>query len=230
MSRRLAPVLAITLAAGFVAACVTSAPSPRTEIPVASGAVPGVSSSVSPGLVPSPSATPDLDVAPPTSPPEEGNVEDWPMGPVLSIESVGKRSIQVALDDLDAKAWRLIVAGTGDLADDRLEITVETGDVAPLISVAEIRNGRIVGRMDLSEFGDPTAAAGGCHATLGACIDSDAIRLPVDGDGHLGLELTRTGATSLTVTGETAGWPGEPFNLGPWTATDAFPWEPGVAF
>ena len=28
----------------------------------------------------------------------------------------------------------------------------------------------------------------------------------------------------LTITGGTAGWPGEPFVLGPWSATEAFAW------
>jgi len=230
MSHRLAPVLAFALAAGFVAACASSAPPSTLPASVTPGAVPGTSPSSSPGLAPGPSATPELGPTEPPASPEEGNVEDWPMGPVLSVESAGARSIRVSLDDLDAKAWRIVVTGTGDHADDRLEITVETGDVAPVITVAEIRGGQVIDRTDLSGYGDPTATAGLCHRSLSVCVDADGIRLPVNGDGHLAIELTRTEDVSLTVAGETAGWPGEPFILGPWTSTDAFPWESGATF
>ena len=76
--------------------------------------------------------------------------------------------------------------------------------------------------MDLSGYADGTAAAGGCHATLRVCIDSDGFRLPQNGNGRF-----RSGSRSPTPPGRwrsrggTAGWPGEPFVLGPWTDTDA---------
>jgi hypothetical protein len=230
MSHRLAHVLAIAVAAGLVAGCVSAAaPSPASP-PTTPTTRPTVAPSTPPGVAGEPVPSPEASPAEPTALPEEGNVEDLPMGPVLSVESIGKRSIRVTLDDLDAKAWRIVVAGTGDLANDRLRLTVETSDVAPLISVVETSDGQVVDRIDLSGFGDPTATAGLCHPTLGVCVDADAIRLPANGDGRLAVELERTDDGSLSVTGATAGWPGEPFILGPWSTTESFPWEPGVAF
>ena len=150
-------------------------------------------------------------------------------GPVLSIEPVDAGTIRATIEDLDAKAWRLIIGGRGAQANDRLEIKVETSDVAPLITATEIRDGRVVDVIDLSQYGDPTAAAGGCHATLRVCIDSDGFRLPRDGDGRLAVDLTlMDGASALAITGGTARWPGEPFVLGPWTDTEAFSWDPAT--
>jgi hypothetical protein len=235
MSHRLAHVLAIAVAVGLVAGCVSAAaPSPAgtptTRPTVGPSEPPDVVPTTPPGVAPEPVPSPEASPAEPTALPEEGNVEDLPMGPVLSVESIGKRSVRVTLDDLDAKAWRIVVAGTGDLANDRLRLTVETSDVAPLISVVETSDGQVVDRIDLSGFGDPTATAGLCHPTLGVCVDADAIRLPANGDGRLVVELERTADGSVSVTGATAGWPGEPFILGPWSTTESFPWEPAVAF
>lgn len=227
MSHRLAPVLVIALAAGFVAACSGSPTTSPSPVPVQRPSV-VPAASPTPGVVPSATAT-----SSPTEPapsPEAGNVEDLPLGPVLSVESLNKRSIRVSLDDIDAKAWRIVVAGTDARARDRLEVTVETGDVEAIVSLVEIRDGRVIDRADLSGFGDPTATAGRCHPSLGVCVDADGLVLPDRGDGHFAVELTRTEDVSLMVTGQTAGWPGEPFILGPWTATEVFPWEPGVTF
>ncbi len=162
--------------------------------------------------------------------PDAGNVDGPQSGPVLSIEPVEAMSVRATIEDPDARAWRLVVAGTGVRAADRLEIVVETGDVAPLITATEIHDGRIEGVMDLTGFGDPTASAGGCHATVHVCIDSDAFRLPTDGDGRLTVTLTRMDDTApLTIVGATASWPGEPFILGPWNDTEAFPWDAGAS-
>jgi hypothetical protein len=231
MSSRLAAVLLAAIAVA-VAACAGASSSDLTRGPMATAAT---AAPVSPSPTPVASEPALTPVPAPASPsatvsPDAGNVDDLPLGPVLSIESISAKSIRVDLDDLDAKAWRIVVAGTGALAEDRLELTVETGDVAPTISLVEIQAGKVVDRADLSAYGDPTATAGRCHASLGVCVDADAIVVPVNGDGHLGIELTRIADVSVTVTGETAGWPGEPFILGPWTSTEAFPWEPGVAF
>ncbi len=229
MSHRLAPMVAFALAAGLVAACIAAAPGAPSQ-PSNPSRAPMDATSPSAEPTPGPSASPGRRSTNPSPSPEAGNVNDLPLGPVLSIQSISSRTIQADLDDIDAKAWRIVVAGTGDRADDRLELTVETGDVAPAITLVQIEAGRVVDRADLSGYGDPTATAGRCHASLGVCVDADGIVLPVDGDGHLGVELTRIDDLSLTVTGETAGWPGEPFILGSWTETDAFPWDPGVTF
>lgn len=228
MSKRLAPVFATIAAAALVAACVGSSPGPGTSPAGAASPLPAATvagPSFEPVL---PSVTPETPATTPT--PDAGNVEELPVGPVLSIEPLARNGIRVTLVDRSAKAWRVVVAGTGQLANDRLEIMVETGDVAPSITATEIRDGHVVSVMDLSPFGDPTAAAGGCHATLGVCLDTDSFRLPRNGNGRLAVELTREDdTTTMTITGGTAGWPGEPFILGPWTDTDAFPWGPGGA-
>ncbi len=228
MSHRFAIALVSVLAAGMVAACAGAPPAPSSGAPAPT-----------PGLTPPAPATPDVSEATSAEPtatrspdgPDAGNVEERPLGPELSVESVNATTIRATIEDRDAKAWRIVVSGSGVLANDRLEVVVETGDVAPLITATEVRDGKVVSVIDLSEFGDPTAAAGGCHATLGVCIDSDGFSLPSDGDGTLVVELHRLdGASLLSVAGGTASWPGEPFILGPWTDTDAFPWDPGVSF
>ncbi len=82
--------------------------------------------------------------------------------------------------------------------------------------------------MDLSGFEDKTAAAGGCHATLGVCIDSEGFRLPRNGDGRFAVRLgIADAAIPFTITGSSAGWPGEPFILGPWATAEPFTWGAG---
>jgi hypothetical protein len=198
---------------------------------ITAGCVAGTPPVPSASPVPAPSIRPVA--VPPASPavqtprPDEGNV-DKVRYPELTVEPRGSDSIQVTLEDPHAKAWRLVVAGTLALADDRLELLVETGDVSPSISATEVQVGRTVDVMDLSGYADGTATAGGCHRTLPVCIDSGGFRLPSQGDGILRVRLTITDpAASLTVTGGTATWPGEPFILGPWTDTEPFPWSQG---
>ena len=131
----------------------------------------------------------------------------------------------MTLVDASAKAWRLVIAGTGALASERWEILVETGDVEPLISATEIRDGQPVDVLDLTGFGDGTAAAGGCHSKLPVCLDSTGFTLPADGDGTFSVRLDLPEAgVPLSIRGGTAGWPSEPFILGPWSDTEAFPW------
>ena len=206
MSPRIAPVIAASLVLLVAAACASPA------------------ARATPAGAPDPTliAWPSPDPATPK--PDAGNV-DGIVYPELTIEAADADTIRVAITDPAAKAWRLIVAGAGALAGDRLEILVETGDVGPSITATEVRDGVVVGEMDLSGYVDGTAAAGGCHGTLPVCVDSDGFRLPSDGDGTLAIRLTLVdGGTPLTVTGGTAGWPGEPFILGPWTDTEPFPW------
>ena len=206
MSPRFAPVFAASLVLLVVAACAAQADAPATL--------------GSPD--PTPIAWPSPDPATPR--PDAGNV-DGIVYPELTIEAADADTIKVAITDPAAKAWRLVVAGAGALSGERLEILVETGDVGPSILATEVRDGVVVGEMDLSGYVDGTAAAGGCNGTLPVCVDSDGFRLPSDGDGTLAIRLTLIDAgTPLTVTGGTAGWPGEPFILGPWTDTEPFPW------
>jgi hypothetical protein len=220
----------LLIAAFALSACAGASPSAPAEVP--GTATPSTGPASTPVTPPSPPESPTPGTAGTPSPvatPDSGNVEEPPSGPVLTIEPDGRGTIRATLEDPTAKAWRIVVAGTGQLAADRFEVTVETGDVAPSVLVTEIRDGQVVSVMDLGGFGDPTAAAGGCHGRLPVCVDADSIRLPRHGDGRLAVDLERTDTTTeMTVTGATAGWPGEPFILGPWTGTEAFPWGPAA--
>ena len=231
MSPRVAPILAASLALVIVAACGASVP-PPSAVPVTAVPVP-----VEPTRVPSPGSLASIPPvvttapgasAPPagTAPSGAGNVDGTGTGPELTIEMVRGDTIRATLDDPSAKAWRLVVAGAGKQARDRWEILVETGDVAPVITATEVRDGHTVDVMDLSGFADGTAAAGGCHRTLPVCLSSDGFRLPQDGDGRFSVQLVLPEpGTPLSITGGTAAWPGEPFVLGPWTDTEPFPWN-----
>ena len=219
MTPRRAPILAATIALLVVAACATSsvAPSPRTAagpIPTTPAPTPIVTPSVVPSATPSP-----------TPPTDEGNV-DGNVFPELTVETIDPSTLRVTLDDPSARAWRLVIAGSGDLRYDRLEIEVETSDIEPVITAREIRDSEVVSEMDLSGYADGTAAAGGCHATLHVCIDSDGFRLPHNDNGRFRVRLSVADASGpLAITGSTAGWPGEPFILGPWVTTDTFAWS-----
>jgi hypothetical protein len=218
LTPRRAPLLAATIAL-VAAACATSsvAPSPQTAagpIVTAPAPTPIATPSVRPSASPSP-----------TPPTDEGNV-DGDVYPELTVETVDPATLRITLQDPSAKAWRLVIVGSGDLAYDRLEIEVETSDIQPVITAREIRDSEVVSEMDLSGYADGTAAAGGCHATLHVCIDSDGFRLPANDNGRFRMRLSVAGAPGpLAITGSTAGWPSEPFILGPWVTTDTYTWS-----
>ena len=109
-------------------------------------------------------------------------------GPELTIETVDADTIVATIKDPDAKAWRLVVSGTGALGGERWEIVVETGDTGPVITATEIRGGEVADVLDLTGFYDGSAAAGGCHSTLPVCLDSDGFRVP-EGDGLFSVRL-----------------------------------------
>ena len=207
MFPRSAPAIVASLTLILVAGCaglpaVTASPTPK---PVA----------------PQPSATP-----PPTGE-DTGAVDGAQDGPELVIEALDDDTVQATLTHLGAKAWRLVVAGTGDLGAERWEITVETGDITPVVTATEIRGGEVADVMDLTGFVDGTAAAGGCHSTLPVCIGSDGLRLP-DGDGVLSVRLDLPESqVPLVIRGGTAAWDGEPFVLGDWHDTEPFRWGEG---
>lgn len=220
MSPRFAPVLALSLAALSVAACAAASAAPVVTVaPTFSPVV------VRPEPTPIPvPPTPPL-TGDPSAHPGIGDVDGNPGGPVLTIVPVDATTVQATIDDPAAKAWRLEIRGTGDRARDAWIITVETGDTGPVITAAEVVDGRTVDEMDLSGYTDGTAAAGGCHSTLPVCMDSDGFRLPDNGDGTFSARLHLSDpATPLVVVGGAASWDGEPFVLGPWHETDAFPW------
>lgn len=209
--------IAILVAAACTAAPIASSPSAPSSGPV--------SSAPAPTPIPVPSVTP-APTATPTPPVDEGNVEG-DVYPELTVEAIDAETLRVTLDDPSAKAWRLVIAGSGDLRFDRLEIDVVTSDVAPLITAREIRDSEVVSEMDLSGYAYGTGAAGGCHATLGVCIDSDGFRLPKNDNGRFRFRISVADVTGpLAITGSTAGWPGEPFILGSWVDTDSLKWSP----
>ena len=221
MTPRRAILLVASLALLVAAACtapIAAAPSTPSSGPV--------STAPDPTPIPVPTVAPatPAPTATPAPPVDEGNV-DGDIYPELTVESLDAETLRLTLDDPSAKAWRLVIAGVGDLRFDKLEILVETSDVAPFITAREIRDSEVVSEMDLSAFAYG-GAAGGCHATLGVCIDSDGFRLPEDGSGRFRFRLSVTDATGpLAISGSTAGWPGEPFILGPWVDTDTLNWS-----
>jgi hypothetical protein len=222
MFPRLAPALTATLALLVVAGCAGTSAAPVAMTPPAA---PGGQPVATPGPTPVPAPT---EVATPPVTENAGDVDGSAKGPQLTVEFPREDTIDVTLEDPEAKAWRIVVSGTGALDQDRLELVVETSDVAPVITATEIQQGEVVGIMDLTGYLDETAAAGGCHRTLGVCVDSSWFVLPVDGSGPVGVRLqVPEPGPSLVVTGGTAGWPGEPFVLGPWSDTEAFPWGEG---
>jgi hypothetical protein len=225
MSPRFAPVTAALVL--FVAAACAS-PTAVAPAPVTPVAVAPTPASPTPTPVPTTDGpTPPVTGQSPTSTPNAGQVDGSGDGPQLTVEFPGERLVDVTLEDAEARAWRVVVAGTGGLADDRFEIVVEAGDVGPVITATETSGGEVVDEIDLSFYGEDSAAAGGCHHTLKVCVDSSSFTFADDGTGRLRTRLTMPDPTSgvLTITGGTAGWPGEPFVLGRWSDTEAFAWE-----
>ena len=226
MSPRPTPVLLVaTLALGLVG-CASIPAAPVGAVPSADSRT-GDASPVAAieRQTPSSAAAPTLA---PTANPDNGNVEA-PVTPGLSVEPLGASTIRVTLADPVAKAWQLTVSGAGAGAGtaDSWALNVETGDVAPVITTVETING-VVGepreRAGL-EAGARTGRV--CSVAVAVCLRGASVVLPRDGNGTLVLELGRTDANAaLWVTGATAAWPAEPFVLGPWTTTSAFPWGP----
>jgi hypothetical protein len=219
MPSRLAPLLAAALALLAVAACATPAVAPASQAPVAS-----------PPVVPTPTPVPTAVPEPtPTPTRNAGDVVDEGRGGELTVEFPKPDLLDVTLEDSEAKAWRVIVTGTGERAADRLEVVVEAGDVGPIVTATEVQQGEVTGSIDLSDYSDETMAAGGCHHTLDVCIDSSSFQFSDDGTGRLRirLQMPDPAAGRLLITGGTAGWPGEPFILGDWTDTESFPWGEG---
>jgi hypothetical protein len=212
-------IVAATLALVAVAACsgASTTPAPSTPAtPVAQGPVPTPVTAPSQRAAPAPTATPVI-----------GGVDGDGGGPELTIETVDADTIVASLRDPDAKAWRLVVSGTGELGGERWEIVVETGDTGPVITATEIRGGQVEDVLDLTGFYDGSAAAGGCHSTLPVCLDSDGFRVP-EGDGLFSVRLDLPEAqVPLVIRGGAAAWDGEPFVLGPWHDTEAFAWGEG---
>ena len=223
MSARFAPLAAALVF--LVAAC--AAPTAVAPSPAPPQALAPTPAAPTPTPVPTNDApTPPLTGATPTATPNAGQVDGSSGGPLLSVEFPGDRLVDVTLEDAAARAWRVVVAGTGGLSRDRFEVVVEAGDVGPVITATEVRDGEPVDVIDLSFYGEDTAAAGGCHRTLDVCVDSSSFTFADDGTGRLRIRLNMPDPASgaLTITGGTAGWPAEPFVLGPWSDTEAFAW------
>jgi hypothetical protein len=218
MSPRYAPAIVASLALILVAGCAGAASTPSPVAPA---------TPVTRAPDPTPFPVADRTPAPTPDTGDTGGVDGAAGGPELAIEPLDDDTIQATLVDPEAKAWRLVIAGTGDLGGERWEIMVETGDIMPVVTATEIRGGEPVDVLDLSGFADGTAAAGGCHSALSVCLDSDGFRLP-DGDGRLTVRLDLPEAqVPLVIRGGTAAWDGEPFILGDWHDTEPFPWGEG---
>jgi len=212
-ARRPVSSLSILLAGILLAACSAAGTGPSN--PPASTALP--SATPVPTLAPS-TVAPSVPVPSPSAAPGLGNVDRT--FPELAVEVAD--DYLVTLTDPAARAWRVDVRGTGPRAGDRLELFVEVGDVAPGAEARIYEDGRLVDVIDMSGMiGVPTAAAGGCHPTLGVCVGTGAITLD-PGTGRLTVLVETLVDESVEVTGATADWPAEPFILGPWRMTESF--------
>lgn len=210
MSPRVVPVLASAVVALALAGCTGATP-PTSASPALPPA-----SSVSTSSTPTPL---------PTSRPDTGDVAGAGTGPELSVEPIGADAIGATLTDPAAKAWQIVVAGTGDRSGDRWVLRLETGDVGPVITSTETVGGLTGEPVDRTWLADGSGAARVCSAVLPVCVEAAGLRLPQDGDGTLSARLVVTApSVPMTVAGATATWPGEPFVLGAWTTTEAFPW------
>lgn len=213
MSARVAPVLAPVVVALALAGCTGAA---RIAPPA-----PSAPSFVTSWFPRSSSAPAPL----PASQPDTGDVAGASTGPELSIEPFGTDTIAATVTDPAAKAWRFVVAGTGDRSGDQWVLQVETGDVGPVVTSIETVGGLTREPVDRTSLVDGSPAARVCSVVLPVCVEAIGLRLPQDGDGTLLARLVVTDpAVPLAVTGATATWAGEPFVLGPWTSTAAFPW------
>ncbi len=114
-----------------------------------------------------------------TATPNSGNLDGG--YPELSIVLPEPDAIEVSLEDPNARAWLLTIAGAGD-----------------------------------------GGAAGGSDGALPVCISSDGVTFGADGSGIVSITLELPESAPLVITGVTAGWPGDPFVLGPWIQTEPF--------
>lgn len=208
MSTRFAPA-ALVLTALLLVACGGAA--------VSSPAAPS-----SPSSPVSPTSSPASSPSPSSSTGNQGDVDGIQDGrPELIVEGAGPETLQISVIDPTAKAWRIVVASRD--GEDRMELYVESGDVVHGIRVDEIIDGQVVGSDDLTRMPeDPTVAAGGCHPTVQVCWASFDISVPGP-DGVLSVSLGFPDpSVEVSITGGTATWPGEPFNLGPWRDSQPF--------
>jgi hypothetical protein len=161
----------------------------------------------------------------PTATPDSGNV-DAPVAPELSVEPQTANTIGVTLVDKNAKAWQIVVHGTGDRASNSWVLSIETGDVAPVITTTETKKGVEAQPEEQPSLEMGVTTGKVCSTSLPMCVRLASVRLPRSGNGTLVLALTRTDpAAAMSVAGATARWPTDPFVLGPWTTTEAFPWD-----
>jgi hypothetical protein len=204
-----AVALAACAPAGTASPGASTSPEPIVAAPAVSAPVPSAPAAEGPGTT----------LPPTVSEPGTGNTDG--RFPELSV-SPAEPGYLVELVDPEAKAWKLLIAGTGELSADRLELLVEVGDVAPGVEVRTIVQGKVADSTDLTGLvGDPTAAAGGCHPTLQLCYGSGGMTID-PGEGRLSWVLERIEPGRFQVGGATASWPGEPFILGPWRTTKIF--------
>lgn len=180
--------------------------------------MPPASSPVTPA--PSPLRPPLTDV--PDNHGNQGNIGTE--FPELSVERNADGTLRVSVTDPTAKAWRIIVAGTADRSDDRLELEAQVGDVEPSVVVREIDGDAVIDQQDLTGLsGELTAAAGGCHRTLPVCWASADLSPPAADGPTFAVDLALLDPdVELAIQGASADWLGEPFLVGPWRVSDPF--------
>lgn len=206
-----APAWLILVLAGVLAACAGGPARPANQDPRPPEAPPAADPSQPYGPYPTLPVTGGL--------PPVGNTDR--QFPELSVARDGGRYV-IDLVDPEARAWWIIVSGTGQRDGDRLEIVAEAGDIWPGAAVNVYVDGELVDTADMNGLiGNSTAIAGGCHPTLDLCFSSGDIDIR-PGDGLLSVRLDGT-AGGYEIRGATASWAGEPFVLGPWRGTETVP-------
>jgi hypothetical protein len=210
LSRAAASLLACAvLGSTIVAGCATG--------PAAPGAI------AAGPPAPVPEATPTQPYGPyPTLPVTAG---EPPVGntdrefPELSVSRA--ESYVIDLLDPEARAWWIVISGTGAHRGDRIEFVAEVGDIWPGAVVRVYVRGDLFDTTDMNGLvGNRTAIAGGCHPSLDLCFSSAGIDIRPD-EGRLSVALQGVAAGAFEIRGATAGWDREPYILGPWRGTAA---------
>jgi len=197
-------ILAATVLAGSLLAACTAEPARPQPVPVATPSQPY-------GPYPTLPVTGGL--------PPVGNTDR--QFPELSVSH--ERGYLIDLVDPEARAWWIVVSGTGTLEGDRIEIIAEVGDIWPGAVVNVYSGGELVDSTDLNGLlENPTAIVGGCHPTLELCFSSAGVSLRPE-EGRLSVTLEGADAGRFEIRGATAAWDGEPYILGPWNGTGIVP-------
>lgn len=140
----------------------------------------------------------------------------------------GNHDVKLAVTGANSRAWRITSTGTGTLANYRIRITVNTGDVSFSGDVSYLHRSStgawvVTSRYNISPYlGNKTASIGGCETHLRLCWSTPNITLPHDGNGTLGVRLhSLTAYRAFSFNGSIRRAGSEAFIWGPWVSTSS---------